>query len=203
MPEIYDVCHKVGGMTAYNWEQDPKRLAFQFARYKFVAKMLQGKHRVLEVGCADGVGARIVRQHVERLVGVDIDQSSITEARRLASIKWPVDFLVHDIMAKPMHGFDAVYCLDLFEHIADEKRLLTNLRRCAPVAVIGTPSIESQKYASEISKAGHVNCKTGVDLRKAIAEHWREVFMFSMNDEVVHTGFSPMAHYLIALAVDA
>jgi hypothetical protein len=23
--------------------------------------------------------------------------------------------------------------------------------------------------------------------------------MFSMNDEVVHTGFGPMAHYLIAL----
>mgnify|MGYP007028595943 CR=1 FL=1 len=27
------------------------------------------------------------------------------------------------------------------------------------------------------------------------------VFLFSMNDEVVHTGFTPMAHYLFALCV--
>ncbi len=27
------------------------------------------------------------------------------------------------------------------------------------------------------------------------------VFLFSMNDEVVHTGFSKMAHYLLALCV--
>jgi hypothetical protein len=26
------------------------------------------------------------------------------------------------------------------------------------------------------------------------------VFVFSMNDEVVHTGFYPMAHYLLAVA---
>ncbi|MCA6302689.1 MAG: hypothetical protein IM629_12150, partial [Phenylobacterium sp.] len=25
------------------------------------------------------------------------------------------------------------------------------------------------------------------------------VFLFSMNDEVVHTGFAPMAHYLFAI----
>jgi hypothetical protein len=31
--------------------------------------------------------------------------------------------------------------------------------------------------------------------------HFRTVFIFSMNDEVVHTGFSPMAHYLLAVAV--
>ena len=29
--------------------------------------------------------------------------------------------------------------------------------------------------------------------------HFHNVFLFSMNDEVVHTGFSPMAHYLLAL----
>jgi hypothetical protein len=28
------------------------------------------------------------------------------------------------------------------------------------------------------------------------------VFLFSMNDEVVHTGFYPMAHYLFAVCAD-
>lgn len=198
---LYDACHKVGGMTAFNWLEDPKRLAFQFARYKFVARMLEGHARVLEVGCADGVGARIVRQHVAKLVGIDVDEASIVEARRLMSERWPVDFLVHDIMAKPLNGFTAAYCLDLFEHIADEQRLLSHLRHCAAVVVIGTPSLESQRYASEISRAGHVNCVSKAGLRERMLRHWRHVFMFGMNDETLHTGHDGMTHYLLGLGV--
>jgi hypothetical protein len=32
--------------------------------------------------------------------------------------------------------------------------------------------------------------------------YFKHVFMFSMNDEVVHTGFFPMAHYLFALCAE-
>jgi hypothetical protein len=32
-----------------------------------------------------------------------------------------------------------------------------------------------------------------------MAKFFHHVFIFSMNDEVVHTGFYPMAHYLLAL----
>jgi hypothetical protein len=31
--------------------------------------------------------------------------------------------------------------------------------------------------------------------------HFADVFIFSMNDEVVHTGFYALAHYLFALCV--
>jgi len=30
--------------------------------------------------------------------------------------------------------------------------------------------------------------------------HFYNVFLFSMNDEVVHTGFYPMSHYLLAMS---
>lgn len=66
-------------------------------------------------------------------------------------------------------------------------------------AVIGMPSLESQDYASPISKQGHVNCKTMPDFKATMERHFHNVFMFSMNDEVVHTGYHKMAHYLIAL----
>jgi hypothetical protein len=45
-----------------NWHTDPKRLVFVLSRYKFVAKMLSGANRVLEVGCGDGWPIRIVLQ---------------------------------------------------------------------------------------------------------------------------------------------
>ena len=66
-------------------------------------------------------------------------------------------------------------------------------------AIIGMPSLESQPYASEPSRLGHVNCKTAPDLKSILESHFHNVFMFSMNDEVVHTGFHKMAHYILAL----
>jgi hypothetical protein len=47
----------------------------------------------------------------------------------------------------------------------------------------------------------HVNCKSGPELRALLLRHFRTAFLFSMNDEVVHTGFSPLAHYLIGIGV--
>lgn len=65
--------------------------------------------------------------------------------------------------------------------------------------VIGMPSTESQVYASEISKLGHVNCKKWPELKAFLMRHFERVFIFSMNDEVLHTGYTLMAHYLLAL----
>jgi hypothetical protein len=67
------------------------------------------------------------------------------------------------------------------------------------VCLIGSPSLQSQVYASPPSKAGHVNCKDAPGMRATMARHFHNVFIFSMNDEVVHTGFYPMAQYLWAL----
>ena len=62
------------------------------------------------------------------------------------------------------------------------------------VCIIGTPSLESQAYASHYSKLGHINCKEQPTLKALMARFFKNVFMFSMNDEVVHTGYSKMSH---------
>jgi hypothetical protein len=71
------------------------------------------------------------------------------------------------------------------------------------VVIVGMPSLESQAHASPQSKAGHVNCKSGKALKSVLEKHFHNVFLFSMNDEVVHTGFAPMAHYLFGLCCEA
>ena len=40
-----------------------------------------------------------------------------------------------------------------------------------------------------------------IEFKRFMQRYFHNVFLFSMNDEVVHTGFYPMAHYLIALGV--
>jgi 2-polyprenyl-3-methyl-5-hydroxy-6-metoxy-1,4-benzoquinol methylase len=199
----------LGLMTSYAWNDDPKRLTFTLARYKFVAKLLADRKHVLEVGCADAFGTRIVRQSVERLSAIDFDPVFIADVQKRMNPRWEFEAFVHDMLSGPVPGsYDGVYALDVLEHIQpdDEDRFLSNIvGSLAPhgAVVLGMPSLESQIYASPNSKAGHVNCKSAPDFKAAMERHFHNVFMFSMNDEVVHTGFHKMAHYLFALGVEA
>ena len=205
---------RFGIVNSEAWRRDPRHLLFTFARYKFVAKMLAGRQLVLEVGCGECLGAWIVLQEVQYMVAADFDPLLMEDARRryysCLSDRRP-DLVIHDFLEGPLseynsgwRQFDAVYALDVLEHIRPdaERKFLGNAfasLKSSGVAIIGMPSLESQQYASEQSSQGHVNCKSGENLRSLMEEYFDNVFLFSMNDEVVHTGFVKMAHYLLAL----
>ena len=189
------------------WHADPKRLGIVLSRYKFVAKMLSGKTRVLEVGVGDAWASRVVKQEVGTLVGIDIDPVFVDDAFAGMEDPWGFECRVHDMLEGPVTPpFDAAYALDVIEHIpvTDEDRFIANIAASLVrpgVAIFGLPSLESQKYASQVSREGHVNCKSAPDLKRLMQRHFHDVFIFSMNDEVVHTGFYALAHYLFALCV--
>ena len=198
------------GLTANEvFHEDPRRLVVTLSRYKFVAKMLSGRKRVLEVGCGDAFGTRIVLQEVESLWAVDFDPVFVADANQRMEDRWRFDCKVHDILSGPVEGpvegpFEAAYALDVLEHISktDERTFMSNIAGSLGddgVLIIGIPSIQSQAYASKVSAEGHVNCKDDRELKDLMEEYFHNVFIFSMNDEVVHTGFYPMAHYLLAL----
>jgi 2-polyprenyl-3-methyl-5-hydroxy-6-metoxy-1,4-benzoquinol methylase len=199
----------LGLMTGHAWSIDPKRLVFTLSRYKFVAKMLIGRQCVLEIGCGDAFGTRIVQQEVNHLVAVDFDPVFVADVHARQSKNWPFTCFQHDMTGdrlQPPKRFDGIYALDVLEHISREfeHRFLSNLVASLDdhgIAIIGSPSLESQRIASPISAAGHCNCKSGPDLRETLLRYFYTVFLFSMNDEVVHTGNTEMAHYLMALCV--
>jgi SAM-dependent methyltransferase len=197
---------RLGLMVNQSWNEDPKRTVFTLARYKFVAKMLTGRRHVLEVGCADAFGTRIVQQAVGRVTAIDFDPLFIADVNERMNPNWPFEAVVHDMLTGPVAGlFDAAYALDVLEHIpaADEDRFIGNIVASltdSGVLIVGMPSLESQAHASSQSRAGHVNCKSGDAFKQTLERHFHAVFVFSMNDEVVHTGFYPMAQYLLGLA---
>lgn len=198
---------RFGLRASESWYQDPKHLVFRLSRYKFVAKMLSGRQSVLEIGCGDAFGSRIVQQEVGKYTAIDFDPVFIEDVKSRMVEKWKFDTFVHDMLDGPVPGeFDAVFALDVLEHIdpAQERLFLTN--SFAPlgphgVGILGLPSLESQPYASVQSKLGHVNCKTAPDLKRLMQEYFHTVFIFSMNDEVVHTGFHKMANYVWGIGI--
>ncbi len=197
---------RLGLLKTWEWHDDPRRLLFSLARYKFVAKMFAGRERVLELGCGDAFCAPIVKQTVKHLTVTDFDPVYIADAQSRMREPWVYDACVVDIRSEPLPGrFDGIYSLDVFEHIpqseedAAMRRILDALEPHGAV-IIGMPSLESQQHASAPSKAGHINCKTEPQLRQFMDRHFHNVFLFGMNDEALHTGFGPMAHYRLALA---
>lgn len=196
----------LGLMINESWNRDPKRTLFTLSRYKFVARLLTGRSDILEIGCADAFGTRIVQQAVGKVTAIDFDPVFIADVKERMNPRWPMQAFVHDILSAPLSRlFDAAYALDVLEHIPEnqEDLFLTNILASlqpAGILIIGMPSLESQVHASPQSRAGHVNCKSGDDLKQFLEKYFHTVFVFSMNDEVIHTGYYPMAHYLFGVA---
>jgi 2-polyprenyl-3-methyl-5-hydroxy-6-metoxy-1,4-benzoquinol methylase len=188
---------------------DPKHNLFTLARYKFCTRMLIGKKRLLEVGCGDGFGLDIVLHELKPtvLTGVDFDQQ-VVQSNRQRFAQYPnVRFLDLDVTEEAVPDtYDGAWCIDVIEHIQPkcERAFLDNIVNCLDehaIFVIGTPNATAQRYACEGSRVSHINLKDAQSLRRLVAERFFNVFLFSMNDEVVHTGFYPMAHYLFAMGV--
>lgn len=190
---------------------DPKHLAFTFSRYKFSAKMMRGCKHIIEIGCGEGLGALILRSETSaKITAVDFDNSQIEYATNniFPHTRNRVNFICHNMISHPYKGEkgDGLVCLDVLEHIhpLDEKKFLQNCINSIKkksIAIFGTPNKYVRKYASLKSKQGHINLFYPERLASTLKAHFTHVFIFSMNDEMVHTGYDKLAHYLLALCV--
>ena len=144
------------------------------------------------------------------MTAIDFDPVFVADVKKRMNPQWPFEVFVHDILSGPVPGrYDGIYALDVLEHIepAQEHVFMENvMASLAPhgVVIIGMPSLESQEHASPQFEGWarqlqvHVRRFAGL-----MAQHISTTsFMFSMNDEVVHTGHQKMAHYIFALCCE-
>lgn len=199
---------------------DPKRIAFFMSRYKFAAKMLRDCTSIIDVGCGSGMGTTtfLSDTQAKHVLGIDFERRVIEHAHShlLAAVQKlrPSDverltFACRDVMAGrryPAPCHDGLCSMDVIEHVDPERadEFIDRLADMLPshgVAVIGTPNLNAAVYGSVHSQIGHINLYDADRLRLDLSAAFRRVFLFSMNDEVVHTGFDKLAHYLIAVCV--
>jgi 2-polyprenyl-3-methyl-5-hydroxy-6-metoxy-1,4-benzoquinol methylase len=200
----------LGKNTSRILYEDPKLLLFTLSRYKFVMKMLKGSSSILEVGCQEGFGANLIIGETTEYIGIDFYKPYIEYAKK--NIKKPnTKFIAHDLLDGPVlrqstdSKFESAFALDVLEHILPDSEdlflsnLLSSIHSKKGKLIVGMPTLESQLYASTASKLGHVNCKKAEDLQTLMAKYFQFTFVFSMNDEVLHTGFYPMSHYVFVV----
>ena len=199
---------ELGPWTSYSLLHDPKHMGFVLARYKFPAKVFDGFGRAIEVGCGDAFGTPIVAQHVKSVLAIEPDGRHIEgNKKRMAKIK-NIEFrqgTIQDLkLAKA--SFDGAYSIDVIEHLDNHLNgpfveAQAQILKKDGVCIIGTPNITANAYASERSRVQHINLHSQKSLKALMEKYFKRVFMFGMNDEVLHTGYAPMCHYIFAMGV--
>lgn len=194
----------LGRYASYWFHRTPRRMLYALTYYKFASRLIGKEKRVLDIGCNEGLGTHLLAKECGYAMGVDFDEEAIASAKN----NFPQDsisFCSKDILKAKIPGkWDAVVNFDVIEHILPENAnafIEAMKKHLAPegMVVIGTPSEISQQYASAVSRRGHVNIYSPERLEQEMKKHFSFVFLFSANDEVVHTGYLPLAHYLIAV----
>ena len=192
----------LGTYATFNFLNNPRHLLHALSRYKFAAKMIGLNKKVLEVGCNDGFCTNILAEDAREVLAVDIDTDAILEANEVSRDK--VSFKRLDVCevidAENEYLFDAAVSMDVIEHILPENENLFLDGICAKlnkdsICIIGTPNKTASKFASKASVEGHVNLFDYERLEKVMQKRFYKTLLFSMNDEVVHTGYKSMSHY--------
>ncbi|MEK6233720.1 MAG: class I SAM-dependent methyltransferase [Planctomycetales bacterium] len=194
-----------GQYVSYWFSKTPRRALFCLSYYKFASRLIGRGKRVLDVGCSEGLGTRLLAQECGHAVGLDSDADAIRVARANWDAEPNIDFRGEDFLSAKPGEFDAVTNFDVIEHIQPDNastflaQIAKNLKHDG-MAIIGTPNLETQHLASAVSRQGHINCYDEGRLRDELLEHFHHVFSFVANDEVVHTGYPPTANYLLIVA---
>ncbi|WP_373071986.1 class I SAM-dependent methyltransferase [Sulfurimonas sp.] len=191
-------------MYAQFIDKSMSNILIRLSRYKFVAKMLKPTDEVLEVGCGSGLGSIYLSQNCKSVYGIDVQKQEIAEAQEL-SRRDNVKFEVKDLfLLDEEKKYDSIVCLDVLEHLSIEDgrkfiEKISKLLKPNGFFACGVPSIYSYEFQSPLSQASHINCPDRDDLERELSINFDRIFPFSMNDEMVHTGFQKLAWYYIML----
>ena len=98
-----------------------------------LVRFVEPGSRVLDAGCGDGTLAFLLHRRGCRVVGVSNDADAIARLRERCARERlgadAIDFQPHDLRAGPPPGgqFDAALCLDVLEHILDDRAALADV----------------------------------------------------------------------------
>ena len=133
-------------------EESPGVVALHLKRYLFAAPYGAGKV-VLDAACGVGYGSAELARVAERVVGIDVDDATITYARSRYR-GGNVEFRTMDVSALSFDddSFDVVVSFETIEHVDDREAFLREVARVlrpAGTFLVSTPHASRTTEAPE------------------------------------------------------
>lgn len=139
--------HGKNYVERFSSDRQRRRLAGLIGHMK-----LSSQADVLDLGCGTGLLARLLSSRIKSYTGVDFSQPMISAARDMAAASHLAncDFLCGDavdVMRRHADGFDAIFALDIAEHIPDNEwqEIVTKARaslKVGGVFYLHTPNLD-------------------------------------------------------------
>lgn len=194
----------LGPQASQQWLDAPEHLAMVLARYRAAAALIGDARSVLEIGCGEGIGARILARGRKWYTGIDSDAAAIGIA--IEHQRDPDTYFgVEDALDPERRNgrYDAVVTLDVIEHIPNDQEAVFMARALSGLAphgvmVIGTPNQAFEHLQSPQSRAGHVNLLGHDYLHTLMSRYFHVVVMLGMQDTSIHMGHPEARHYHLA-----
>ena len=189
--------------------KNPLMATVKLARYKFVSKMLDKNDYVVDVGCGGGLSTFYYSNFCRKAVGIDNDARRIKEWKEFKNKK--LDFVNLNALDISKLNFD-VNCIinvDFIEHITKRYYFYKKLQKISTksknrrnkMLIIGTPSYYSKKYRAKHNLLHHKHEYKPDELYEICAKNFSRVFKFTMNDELVHTGFDKLGWFFFLICI--
>ena len=119
------------------WESlrvDPLQRYWHKRRFEEVRRLIEPVDGlVLDVGSADGIFSKVILDttRAKKLIGIEVLKSSVSWAKSHWKKVGRMEFRVGDAheLEFPANFFDAVFCMEVLEHVYDPKKVLTEFKR--------------------------------------------------------------------------
>jgi GT2 family glycosyltransferase/SAM-dependent methyltransferase/glycosyltransferase involved in cell wall biosynthesis len=149
------------GERCVPWSPDIQVVYEHLHRYLWAARLMAGR-RVLDLASGEGFGAAILAAAADSVVGIEIDEPTVTHSR-LNYADEKLDFQLGDATDLSRFGddsFDAVVAFEMIEHVEDHQRVLAEIGRVlAPggLLLMSTPDRGAYTVANERKNPFHLH----------------------------------------------
>jgi ubiquinone/menaquinone biosynthesis C-methylase UbiE len=113
---------------------DPLQRYWHKRRFEEIGKLIEPvKGKVLDVGSADGMFSKVIldKTKAKELVGIEVLKSSVNWANKHWKRNKKMKFMVGDAhnLDFKSNTFDAVFCLEVLEHVYQPREVLKEFKR--------------------------------------------------------------------------
>lgn len=113
---------------------DPLQRYWHKRRFEEIGKLIDPVNgKVLDVGCADGMFSKVIleKSKASKLIGIDVVKTSVDWAKKHWKRNKKMKFMVGDAedLKFKTNTFDAVFCLEVLEHVYRPKKVLKEFKR--------------------------------------------------------------------------
>lgn len=114
--------------------ENPFQRYWHKKRFEEVSKLIKPvKGRVLDIGSCDGVFSKVIleKTKADKLIGIDVLENSVDWANSHWKKNKKMTFKVQDVhdLKFPDGYFDAVFALEVLEHVIDPEKALLEIKR--------------------------------------------------------------------------